>query len=132
MNTALKAGVPVVPRTLNDVAINEQPLTFETRACCCWYGEMEFVHHFWQVLALRHIEVSLEAHPMLNPSPTTTAQELARLAHGKVASRFTAPPTTTSTTENSDSPSEFLLGAVLLSLVNHETNYLKESDYGEA
>ena len=132
MNAALQARVPVLPLTLHYDSINEQPLTNEKRACCCWYGEMDFVSHFWRVLALKQIGISLEVHPMLNPPHSTTAQELARLAHEKVARRFIAPPTTTSTTENLDTANEFLLGAVLLSLINHETNYLKESEYGEA
>lgn len=132
INAALKANAPVLPLTLQYASINEQPLTNETRALCCWYGEMEFVSHFWRVLALDQIKVSLEVHPVLNPPHTTTAKELARLAHEKVARRFAAPPTTTSTTESIDASTEFLLGAVLLSLVNHETNYLKEREYGEA
>lgn len=135
--TAIKTSSPVLPVTLNYRAINEQPFNAQTLNLCCWYGEMEFIRHFWQVLALRHIEVSLEAHSMLNPPHHYTTQELARLAHEKVANCLAAPSSTTSTTNESvaeaiiDGSSEFLLGAVLLSLVNHETNYLKGSEYGE-
>jgi 1-acyl-sn-glycerol-3-phosphate acyltransferase len=129
---AHKADAPVLPLTLNYLAINEQPLKAQMRDLCCWHGEMEFVSHFWKVLSLRSIEVFLEAHTMLNP-PHPVPQELAQHAHEKVARRFTAPPTATSTTtEQLDATSEFLLGAVLMSLVNHEPYSLQEGDYGEA
>lgn len=130
---ALKTGSPVFPLTLQYTAINEQPLNDQTRDLCCWHGEMEFVSHFWNVLALHQIEVFLEAHEMLNPPHIITTQELARRAHEKVAHRFVAPATPTSTTgETIDAPGEFLLGAVLLSLVNHESYSLQEGEYGEA
>lgn len=130
---AHKAGSPVLPLTLNYIAINGQPLNEQTRDLCCWYGHMEFVSHFWQVLALRRIEVFLEAHAMLNPPHKLTAPELAQRAHEKVAQRFTTASATASTTaEPLDAPSEFLLGAVLMSLVNHESFSFEEGDYGEA
>lgn len=130
---ALKAGSPVLPLTLNYIGINEQPLNAQTRDLCCWHGEMEFVGHFWNVLSLRSIEVFLEAHEMLTPPHTTTSQELAQRAYEKVARRFATPPTTTSTTtEPIDAAGEFLLGAVLMSLVNHESYSLHEGEYGEA
>ena len=70
---------------------------------------------------------------MLNPPQPITTPELAPRAHEKVAHRFTAPPTPASTTiEAIDATSEFLLGAVLMSLVNHESYSFEEGDYGEA
>jgi 1-acyl-sn-glycerol-3-phosphate acyltransferase len=134
---ALKTGSPVLPLTLNYTTINEQPLNHQTRDLCCWHGEMEFVRHFWDVLSLQSIEVFLEAHDMLNPPHTITSQELAQRAYENVARRFTAPPTPTSATtappiKTIDATSEFLLGAVLMSLVNHEPYSLTEGDYGEA
>jgi lyso-ornithine lipid O-acyltransferase len=130
---AIHAGVPVLPLTLHYLAINEQPLDEQTRDLCCWHGEMEFVSHFWQMLALRRIEVFLEAHPVLNPPHNITAPELAHRAHKKVARRFTTTSASASTTtESLDAPSEFLLGALLMSLVNHESLSFEEGDYGEA
>ncbi len=128
---ALKADSPILPLTLNYRAINEQPLNDHNRDLCCWHGEMEFVSHFWDVLALQTIEVSLEAHDMLNPPHSFTAQELARHTQEKVA-RAAASATTPTITESIDASGEFLLGAVLLSLVNHESYSFEEGDYGEA
>jgi 1-acyl-sn-glycerol-3-phosphate acyltransferase len=130
---AIKAGSPVLPLTLNYIATNGQPLNEQTRDLCCWHGEMDFVSHFWQMLTLRRIEVFLEAHPMLTPPHPITAPELAQRAHEKVARRFTTASATASTTaEPLDAPSEFLLGAVLMSLVNHESYSFEEGEYGEA
>lgn len=128
---ALKAGSPILPLTLHYRTINEQPLNDHNRDLCCWHGEMEFVSHFWNVLALQTIEVFLEAHEMLNPPHTVTSQELARRAQEKVA-RAAASAITSTTTETIDASGEFLLGAVLLSLVNHESYSLQEGEYGEA
>ena len=115
MLAALKTQLPVLPLTLNYVSINQQPITEKTLASFCWYGEMEFIKHFWNILALRKIEVTLELHSMLNPPHPATSQELARLAHEKVASRFIAPPTTTSTTvENLSNFNEFVLDDALI------------------
>ena len=130
MLAALKTQLPVLPLTLNYVSINQQPMTEKSLALCCWYGEMEFIKHFWNVLALWQIEVSLELHSMLNPPHPATSQELARLAHEKVASRFIASPTTT-TSESLSNSNEFVLGDALMSLVNDENNYLQGVEYGE-
>ncbi len=130
---ALKAGSPVLPLTLNYLSINEQPLNEQTRDLCCWHGEMEFVSHFWQVLSLSSIAVFLEVHAMLNPPHPVTAHELAQRAQEKVARRFAPTSAPTSTTNDAiDASGEFLLGAVLLSLVNHETYTFQEGEYGEA
>jgi 1-acyl-sn-glycerol-3-phosphate acyltransferase len=132
MLAALKTQLPVLPLTLNYVSINQQPMTEKSLKLCCWYGEMEFIKHFWNVLAVRQIEVSLELHSMLNPPHPATSQELARLAHEKVASRFIAPPTTASTTSESLSNSnEFVFEGALMSLVSDENNYLQGVKYGE-
>ena len=122
---ALKTQLPVLPLTLNYVSINEQPMTEKTLALFCWHGEMEFIKHFWSVLALRHVQVSLDVHNLLHSPHPVTSQELARLAHEKVASRFITPPTTTSTTSESlDHSHELVRDDVFMSLVHHENNYL--------
>jgi 1-acyl-sn-glycerol-3-phosphate acyltransferase len=64
----LMAGAEVAPVTLTYRRINGRPLTNADRDRVYWYGEMEFGGHFWKLLALRSIEVSVTIHPKLEAS----------------------------------------------------------------
>jgi 1-acyl-sn-glycerol-3-phosphate acyltransferase len=47
----------IVPVTLTYKTIDDQPVTAANRDSIYWYGDMEFVTHLWNLLALREIEV---------------------------------------------------------------------------
>jgi 1-acyl-sn-glycerol-3-phosphate acyltransferase len=64
----LMAGAEVAPVTLTYRRINGRPLTNADRDRVYWYGEMEFAGHFWKLLALRSIEVSVTIHPKIEAS----------------------------------------------------------------
>ena len=64
----LIAGAAVVPVTLTYTAINDQPVSPVNRDQIYWYGEMEFMSHFWNLLGLRRIEVSVTIHPKIESS----------------------------------------------------------------
>ncbi len=59
----LRARAPIVPVTLTYKRINHQPLSIINRDEVYWYGDMEFVGHFWNLLAVRSIEVLVQIHP---------------------------------------------------------------------
>lgn len=130
--SALKANAAMQSVTLNYLSINQQPITEEALALFCWYAEMGFIKHFWNILALRRIEVSLELHSQLDVPHPPTSQELAQLAYEKVASGFIAPPKTTSTINQLKTESKKIRpGEIILSLVNHDHNYSEGVKYGE-
>lgn len=64
----LRARAAVVPVTLTYQRIDRQPLTSENRDRVYWYGDMEFLDHFWGLLAARSIEVAVRVHPAIETS----------------------------------------------------------------
>lgn len=65
---ALRAQAATVPVTLTYQRINHQPLTKDNRDRVYWYGDMEFLGHFWELLAVRSIEVTVRIHPAIETS----------------------------------------------------------------
>jgi 1-acyl-sn-glycerol-3-phosphate acyltransferase len=55
----------IVPVTLTYKAIDEQPVTAANRDFVYWYGDMEFVSHFWNLLALRSVEILVTIQPKI-------------------------------------------------------------------
>lgn len=64
----LRAAATIVPVTLTYRRIDGQPLSALNRDRVYWYGDMEFLSHFWNLLALRSIEVSAKIHPRIETS----------------------------------------------------------------
>ncbi len=64
----LVARAAVVPVTLTYRGIDHQPLSNTNRDRVYWYGDMEFSSHFWNLLDLRAIEVSVKIHPKIETS----------------------------------------------------------------
>ena len=55
----------IVPVTVTYKTIDDQPVTTANRDSVYWYGDMEFVTHFWNLLALRGIEVLVTIQPKI-------------------------------------------------------------------
>src|ERR1041384_2542857 len=55
----------IVPVTLTYKAIDDQPVTAANRDSVYWYGDMDFVTHFWKFLGLRGIEVLVTLQPKI-------------------------------------------------------------------
>lgn len=53
----LRSRSIIVPVTLAYKTIDEQPVTAANRDSIYWYGDMEFVTHFWDLLGRRSVEV---------------------------------------------------------------------------
>jgi 1-acyl-sn-glycerol-3-phosphate acyltransferase len=61
----LRAHATVVPVTLTYRRINDRPLSPSNRDAVYWYGDMEFVGHFWNLLGLKTIDVVVKIHPAI-------------------------------------------------------------------
>ena len=59
----LRAGTTIAPLTITYKRIDRQSLSNENRDRIYWYGDMEFVDHFWNLLAVRSIEVVVKIQP---------------------------------------------------------------------
>jgi len=55
----------IVPVTLTYKSINDQPVSAANRDFIYWYGDMDFVSHFWKLLALRSVEVLVTIQPKI-------------------------------------------------------------------
>ena len=55
----------IVPVTLTYKSINDQPVSTANRDFIYWYGEMDFVSHFWNLLALGGVEVLVTIQPKI-------------------------------------------------------------------
>lgn len=64
----LRARAPVVPVTLSYRKVNGRPLSRDNRDLVYWYGDMEFLSHFWELLAVRRIEVTVRIHAAIQSS----------------------------------------------------------------
>ena len=53
----------IVPVTLAYKSINEQPTSAVNRDLVYWYGDMNFLSHFWKLLGVRGIEVMVTIQP---------------------------------------------------------------------
>ena len=81
----LSARAPVVPVTLTYKRVDGEPLSKSNRDRVCWYGDMEFVSHFWNLLALQSVEVSVRIHPKIETSSyqniSASRKQLSRTCH---------------------------------------------------
>lgn len=88
---AVRACTPVLPLTINYTSVNGAPLDAQTRDWLCWYGEMEFVRHFWHLLSLRTATADVIVHEPLSVNRRVQPQALTLQAQNCCASRFAWP-----------------------------------------
>ncbi len=55
----------IVPVTIAYKSINDQPVTAINRDLIYWYGDMDFMSHFWKLLSLRSVEVLVTIQPKI-------------------------------------------------------------------
>jgi 1-acyl-sn-glycerol-3-phosphate acyltransferase len=55
----------IVPVTLVYTRINDEPVTARNRDCVYWYGDMDFLTHFWTLLSLRSVEALVTIQPKI-------------------------------------------------------------------
>src|SRR6266436_6416200 len=64
----LRSRSIIVPVTLAYRSIEEQPVSVANRALIFCYDDMEFMPHFWKLLALRKVEVKVTIQPRVDCS----------------------------------------------------------------
>jgi 1-acyl-sn-glycerol-3-phosphate acyltransferase len=83
----------IVPVTVTYKTIDDQPVTTENRDSVYWYGDMEFVTHFWNLLALRGIEVLVTIQPKIEcfrySDSSAGRKKLAKDCYNRVLGRGT-------------------------------------------
>lgn len=85
----------IVPVTLTYKTIDEQPVTPGNRDRVFWYGDMEFVSHFWNLLALRSVEALVTIQPQIEcfhyPDNSAGRKKLAEDCYNSVLGRISMP-----------------------------------------
>jgi lyso-ornithine lipid O-acyltransferase len=137
--SAIRADAPILPLSLNFQIVNGRPLDHQTREMLCWYGDMEFMPHFWNILKIESAEVSLMFHQPVKVSREYGAEAIARrvqyeitngfdyhkvsaieAARAEVPVEFAAAreqaPTAELPENESDRANDFIIGALLHSL----------------
>jgi len=103
----------IVPVTVTYKTIDDQPVTTANRDSVYWYGDMEFVTHFWNLLGLREIEVLVTIQPKIDcfrySDNSVGRKKLAEDCYNRVLGRGTEEITMAEdVSDNTDEPSTLL------------------------
>lgn len=83
----------IVPATLTYKSVDEMPVNRANRDLIYWYGDMDFMSHFWQLLALRGIEVLVTIQPKVDcfryEDSSAGRKKLAEDCYDRVLGRMT-------------------------------------------
>jgi 1-acyl-sn-glycerol-3-phosphate acyltransferase len=95
----LRCRSNIVPVTLTYKSIEDMPVTAANRDFVYWYGDMDFVSHFWRLLGLRGVEALVTIQPRIecfrykdnSAGRKKLAEDCYQRVLGKVAERDSAP-----------------------------------------
>jgi 1-acyl-sn-glycerol-3-phosphate acyltransferase len=83
----------IVPTTIAYTSIDDKPISAANRDRIFWYGDMDFISHFWKLLALRSIEVLVTIQPKIEcfryPDNSAGRKKLAVDCYNRVLGRVT-------------------------------------------
>jgi len=81
----------IVPTTIAYRSINDQPVTSANRDLIYWYGDMDFISHFWKLLNLRSVEALVTIQPKIEcfryPDNSVGRKKLAEDCYNRVLGR---------------------------------------------
>lgn len=102
----------IVPVTVTYKTIDDQPVTTANRDSVYWYGDMEFVTHFWNLLALREIDVLVTIQPKIEcfrySDNSAGRKKLAEDCYNRVLGRGTDVTMAEDDSDDTDEPSTLL------------------------
>lgn len=85
---AVDSGRPVQPLCLNYEAIDDRPLSLANRDKVCWYGDMTFLPHLWELASCRTIHARLSFLPVLCARSVPDSRALAERSYALIKERF--------------------------------------------
>lgn len=86
--SAVRSQAPVLPLTIKFQSVNGRPADREALDTVCWYGEMNFARHFWNLLNIESAEVSLMIDESIKTARAQRAKVLARVARERIFRSF--------------------------------------------
>jgi len=88
----LRSRSTIVPVTVTYKSINDAPVSNLNRDLVYWYGDMDFISHFWRLLTVRSIEVMLTVQPRIEcfryTDNSAGRKRLAEDCYDRVLGRF--------------------------------------------
>ena len=109
----LRSRSMIVPTTITYKSIDDAPVTAANRDSLYWYGDMDFMSHFWKLLGLRSVEVLVTIQPKIEcfryRDNSAGRKKLAEDCYNRVLGRVT--PTSLDQDEESEEGGEPLLPA---------------------
>lgn len=76
---------PILPVTIHYTKINNQAIVESNRERICWFGQIPFERHIWQLLKERNIDVIVKIHPVIDVNKFQDSpigrKELAKFAY---------------------------------------------------
>lgn len=89
----LRSRSIIVPTTIAYKSIDDRPVSAANRDLIYWYGEMDFISHFWKLLSLRGVEVLVTIQPKVEcfryPDNSAGRKRLAEDCYNRVLGRVT-------------------------------------------
>jgi 1-acyl-sn-glycerol-3-phosphate acyltransferase len=86
--SAIRSQTPALPLTIKFQSVNGKPADRELLDLVCWYGDMDFAPHFWELLNIESAEVSLMINEPIKPVRKQRAKALAEAARERVIRSF--------------------------------------------
>jgi 1-acyl-sn-glycerol-3-phosphate acyltransferase len=86
--SAVRSQAPVLPLAIKFQSVNRRPADREALDTVCWYGEMNFARHFWDLLNIESAEVSLMIDESIKPARAQRAKILAQVARERIFRSF--------------------------------------------
>src|SRR5262245_28828425 len=86
--SGVRSRASVLPLTIKFQSVNGRPVDRESLDMVCWYGEMNFARHFWNLLNIESAEVSLMINEPIKPTRALRAKVLAQMARERIFRSF--------------------------------------------
>jgi 1-acyl-sn-glycerol-3-phosphate acyltransferase len=87
-NSAIFAHKPVLPVTLNYTKIDGEPFSKSNRDKVCWYGDMSFLPHLWELAGCKKVEAHIVPHMPIELAGSEDPTTLANTSRDIVANSF--------------------------------------------
>jgi 1-acyl-sn-glycerol-3-phosphate acyltransferase len=86
--SAVDSGCPILPIAIRYLSISGNKVTTLNRDIVCWYGDMTFLDHFWQVLREDHIVLGMKTGALIQVEADSNLINLSELAQKTVAGLY--------------------------------------------
>jgi lyso-ornithine lipid O-acyltransferase len=86
---APETGVSVLSISIIYTTLNGNSMSDKEKDIVCWYGDMEFAGHFWNLLSMDSIGIHVTVHDRIKAERYSSPREIAVAAHAAVLSGLT-------------------------------------------